>query len=101
MQTEIKFYKEMPKSAQTQTELRRRIDKVLREKEIREARKAQEKSWNDRLSLADQPQKQPRGHAGKEQKKVTKPEPKKTPKNGEDAHGGGNGGNAAEEKFKQ
>ena len=73
----------------------------MREKEIREARKALEKSWSDRLSLADQPQRQPRGHAGKEQNKGTKPEPKKTPKNEKDARGGGNGGTEAEDKLKQ
>ena len=42
VQTELKFYKELPESQQTQSELRRRIDKVLRKKEALESRKAQE-----------------------------------------------------------
>ena len=63
---------------QTQSELRRRIDKALREQEAREARKALEKSLVDQLSLGGNSQKQPRGHAAKEQEKGTKPEPKKT-----------------------
>ena len=92
VQTEVKFYKELPESARTQSELRRRIDKVLREKEIREAHMAQEKFLNDQLSLEGPPQKQPRGHAAKEQKKGTKPEPKKTQNNENDVHGGGMGG---------
>ncbi len=43
VQTEVKFYKELPESQQTQSELRRRIDKVLRKKEALESRKAHEK----------------------------------------------------------
>ena len=61
---------------QTQSELRRRIDKVLRKKEVTELRKAHEKYLNDQLSLGGPPQKQPRGHAAKEQEKGKKPEPK-------------------------
>ncbi len=38
VQTEVKFYKELPESPQTQSELRRRIDKVLRKKEANESR---------------------------------------------------------------
>ena len=47
VQTEIKFYKELPESQQTQSELRRRIDKVLRKKEALESRKTREKYLND------------------------------------------------------
>ena len=32
VQTEVKFYKELPESMQIQSELRRRIDKVLRKR---------------------------------------------------------------------
>ena len=42
VQTELKFYKELPESQQSQSELRRRIDKVLRKKEALESRRAHE-----------------------------------------------------------
>ena len=45
MQTEVKFFKELPESVQTQSELRRRIDKVLRKKEAHASRKAHEKFY--------------------------------------------------------
>ncbi len=93
VQTEIKLYKELPESQQTQSELRRRIDKVLRKKEANDSRKAHEKYLNDLLSLGGPPQKQPRGQAGKEQKDGTKTDGKKSAtKNAKDASGGGNGG---------
>ena len=41
--TEIRFYKELPESQQTQSELRRRIDKVLRKKEANDSLKAHDK----------------------------------------------------------
>ena len=43
VQTEIKCYKELPESQQTQSELRRRMDKALRKKEASDSRKAHEK----------------------------------------------------------
>ncbi len=93
VQTEIKFYKELPESQQTQSELRRRIDKVLRKKEALEFRKAHAKYLNDQLSLGAPPQKQQRGNAAKEQSDGTKPEPKKSDtKNDKDAPGGGEWG---------
>ena len=37
VQNEVRFYKELPEQMQTQSELRRRIDKVLRWKEVTES----------------------------------------------------------------
>ena len=73
----IKFYKELPESQQTQSELRRRIDKVLRKKEALESRKAHEKYLHDQVSLGAPPHKQPRGHAAKEQEKAQSLSPRK------------------------
>ena len=70
VQTEIKFYKELPESQQTQSELRRRIDKVLRKKEALESRKAHEKYLNDQLSLGAPPHKQQRGKMQPRSKKT-------------------------------
>ena len=72
VQHELRFYKEGP---MPQSDLRRRIDKVLRTKEISESRKAHERSLNDALSLGPAP-KQPRGHAGKKGDGQPKTEPK-------------------------
>ena len=66
---------------QTQADLRRRVDRVMRSKEIAESRKAAERALNDALSLGPAP-KQPRGHAGK---KGDAPQPKTEPKTAKDA----------------
>ncbi len=79
VQTEIKFYKELPESQQTQSELRRRIDKVLRKKEALESRKAHENYLNDQLSLGAPPHKQQRGNAAKEQRTAQRLSPRNSP----------------------
>ncbi len=59
------------------------------------------KYLNDQLSLGAPAHKQARGHAAKERKDGTKPEPKKSStKSNKDARGGGTGGNDADDKVK-
>ena len=91
VQHELRFYKEGPMRQQTQSDLRRRIDRVLRTKEIAESRKTHERSLNDALSLGPAP-KQPRGHAGKKGDGQPKTEPKtaKDAKSSSNAVDGGN-----------
>ena len=71
IQHEIRFYRESPIHTQTQAALRRRIDRVLYEKEVAESRKAAEKALHEQLSLHPSTK---RGTPGKQQ------EPKKEPK---------------------
>ncbi len=71
---------------QTQADLRRRVDRVMRSKEIAESRKAAERALNDALSLGPAPL-QPRGHAGK---KGDAPQPKTEPKTAKDAKSSSN-----------
>ena len=80
---------------QTQPGLRRRIDKVLRKKEVSDSRKAHEKFLNHALSLGPG-QKQPRGQPGKkEHDGQPDKQPKRTAKkDAKGASGGGDGGNA-------
>ncbi len=95
VQHELRFYKEQPEHMQTQPDLRRRIDKVLRKKEVSDSRKAHEKFLHDALSLGPG-RKQPRGQAGKQEQDGQKADkqPKKTAtKDAKGASGGGDGGN--------
>ena len=55
VQHELRFYKEGPEHQQTQSDLRRRIDKVLRKSEVSDSRKAHERFLNDELSLGPGP----------------------------------------------
>ena len=64
IQHEIRFYRESPIHTQTQAALRRRIDRVLYEKEVAESRKAAEKALHEQLSLHPSTK---RGIPGKQQ----------------------------------
>ena len=76
---------------QTQSDPRRRVDRILKTQEIAESRKAHERPLNDALSLGPAP-KQPRGHAGKKWDGQPKTEPKtaKDAKSSSNAVDGGN-----------
>ena len=82
LQHEIRFYREGPMHSRTQAALRRRIDRVLFDKEVADSRKAAEKAMHESLSLNPTPK---RGNAGKQPKEPKKPGQPKAELSGGDA----------------